>query len=118
MSKTAKGRMEGSGNNFNARFNVDGYSKKFTGSFSAGVMYFKSSNVTLKYDNLAELNGSYEITVSPDGQSSFVGQDSLKISLINEGDIKMEISGKLDDPIDERQSVTGAGKWFEAKEDD
>ncbi len=118
MSKTAKGRMEGTGNNFNARFNVEGYSKKFTGSFSSGVVYFKSVNVTLKYGSLAELNGAYEITVSPDGQSSFVGQDSLKISIQNEGDVKLEISGKLDNPIDERQAVTGEGKWFEAKEDD
>ncbi|KAF8345665.1 hypothetical protein F5887DRAFT_170738 [Amanita rubescens] len=115
---TAKGRIEGTGNNFNARFNVEGYSKKFTGSFSSGVVYFKSANATLKYDNLSELNGAYEITVSPSGQSSFVGVDSLKLELKNEGDITMEISGKLDNPIDERQAVTGSGKWFEAKEDD
>ncbi|KAF8338482.1 hypothetical protein F5887DRAFT_1238174 [Amanita rubescens] len=115
---TAKGRIEGIGNNFNAIFKVEGHSKKFAGSFTTGVARFKSGEASLKYYKLSELNDAYEITVGPTGQSSFVGVDSFKLELKNEGDINMEISGKLDIPIDERQAVTGLGKWFEAKEDD
>ncbi len=114
MSRIAVSRIEGTGNTFHAVFNLEGYSKKFTGSFSSGVMNFKSSMATLKYDTPTQLHGAYRVTVSPYGGPSFVGEEELQLSLQNEGGINLSIQGTLDIPTSERQTVNGQGEWSDA----
>ncbi|KAE8422816.1 hypothetical protein BDV36DRAFT_195236 [Aspergillus pseudocaelatus] len=106
---TAQGSLSGFGQNFQGRFFADGNQIEVTGSFSQSVGNFQSPNVTLTYESLADLQGTYSIDIN--ASPSYVGADDLKLNLKNAQNKTASISGPMMPPTSGRQAVSGSVRF-------
>ncbi|KAE8367465.1 hypothetical protein BDV27DRAFT_154899 [Aspergillus caelatus] len=102
---TAQGSLDGFGQNFQGRFFAEGNQIEVTGSFSQSVDNFQAFTVTLTYESLADLQGTYNIVI--DDPPSYIGAADLKLNLKNVQNKTVSISGRITPPISGKQAVSG-----------
>lgn len=110
---SAQGSLSGFGQNLQGRFSAEGNQIEVTGSFSQSVDHFQAPSVALTYENLADLQGTYNITI--DAPPSYVGAVDLSLSLKNVQNKTASINGPLTMPISARQGVSGTIRFGWAK---
>ncbi|KAF8343633.1 hypothetical protein F5887DRAFT_292358 [Amanita rubescens] len=107
MSKV-NGVFKGYGNNFLGTFKGGPMGTvKVTGSFSQSLPQFTISPASVTYNNMTDLEGSYEIAIK---SHSFVGTTSIDI-MFQEGDTKLHLTGTLSNAIPEKSVVSGESIW-------
>jgi hypothetical protein len=109
MTHIVRGSLKGSGEKFDGQWMIDSIIFKLTGEFNKSVPPFVVSSARLNYDDVSNLKGEYDIVF--EASQSFVGVGDINLMFKNDDDLEFKITGKLDDPIDERVSVNGFGKW-------
>ncbi|KAE8413592.1 hypothetical protein BDV36DRAFT_299810 [Aspergillus pseudocaelatus] len=102
---TVKGPVEGNFNNFTGTWIIDGLKFIGEGRLNQSVEQW-SSNATLEYEDINQLNGTYTIESDP---ISSVGTNNVNITGTKEANIK--ITGRLNTPIDQPNTVTGRITW-------
>ncbi|KAB8203102.1 hypothetical protein BDV34DRAFT_199832 [Aspergillus parasiticus] len=107
---TAQGVINGSFNNFDGHWIVDGYIVQFRGNFSQSVEQFQSGTATLEYDTIEDLVGTYVIDTAQ--TPSYVGNTDVVLSFTNQAGKKVKITGSLSIPISQRSLLTGQGAWI------
>ncbi|KAE8396829.1 hypothetical protein BDV37DRAFT_289942 [Aspergillus pseudonomiae] len=105
LTMTAQGSLRGFGQNLQGRFFAEGNQIEVTGSFSQSVDNFDAPSVTLTYEDLADLQGTYNIVI--DVPPSYVGAADLSLNLKNVQNKTASISGPMVPPTSGRQSVSG-----------
>ncbi|KAK6831997.1 hypothetical protein RU639_002478 [Aspergillus parasiticus] len=105
LKMTAQGSLRGFGQNLQGRFFAEGNQIEVTGSFSQSVDNFDAPSVTLTYEDLADLQGTYNIVI--DVPPSYVGAADLSLNLKNVQNKTASISGPMVPPTSGRQSVSG-----------
>ncbi|KAF8338470.1 hypothetical protein F5887DRAFT_514461 [Amanita rubescens] len=111
MSKIVKGSFQGSSQKFDGQWLIDSkITVKLDGRFDNSVPSFVISAARLHYDDVSDLKGRYDIV--DEVYASHVGVGEINLKFKNDKGIEFRITGKLDDPIDERVTVRGFyGTW-------
>jgi hypothetical protein len=81
--------------------------KSFNGTFDFLVPPVSASRVTIGYDSLNTLSGSYEM----DNTESTVGQYNIIVRLLRGTVQRLGIAGYLDSTLDTTFQVSGSGTW-------
>ncbi|SRR6266576_3977200 len=104
----ANGVFKGYGNNFLGTFKGGpSGTVKVTGSFSQSLPQFTVSSASVTYNNMMDLEGSYDISIIP---PSFVGKTSIDI-MFQEGNTELHLTGTLSRSIPERCVISGLSVW-------
>jgi hypothetical protein len=111
MSKLVKGSFGGSSQEFSGQWLIDSkITVKLDGKFDNSVPSFVVSAARLYYDDVSNLEGRYDIV--DEVYASHIGVGEISLRFKNDKNIEFEITGKLDDPINERVTVRGFyGTW-------
>ncbi|KAE8162999.1 hypothetical protein BDV40DRAFT_299875 [Aspergillus tamarii] len=110
---TAQGSLNGFGQNLQGRFFAEGNQIEVAGSFSQSVDQFQAPNVTLTYESLEDLQGTYNIVI--DVPPSYVGAADLSLNLKNVQNKTASISGPIIPPAGGRQGVSGVIRFSWAR---
>lgn len=102
---TIRGSVEGNFNNFTGTWTIDGLTFIGEGRLNQSVERW-SSNATLTYEDMNQLNGTYIIESNP---ISSVGTTNVNITGKKESEIT--ITGTLNPPIGQPNTVTGRITW-------
>ncbi|KAE8137437.1 nucleoside phosphorylase domain-containing protein [Aspergillus pseudotamarii] len=103
-SMSAPGTFNVSGASFQGRFIVDGRELHIDGQFYQHIGQTQATPVTLTYEAVDDLHGTYEI----DQGSSSIGPTELKIKALNTQEKTISLSGTITPPTPSTHQVSGA----------
>ncbi|GIJ92720.1 hypothetical protein Asppvi_001998 [Aspergillus pseudoviridinutans] len=115
ISSQHKSEISGAGKNFDCYFKLleEPESRvEFRGNFDQSVENWQSDDAWLKYRNVRDLVGAYDIDTEDEESPSYIGADDLRLSFENQEGEQFEIIGTLKNSISERTTVTGQGVWI------
>jgi hypothetical protein len=106
--QTASGLFFSGNGGFNGTFSIPESQSPniFTGKFTEATPEFNTSNVTLIYDDIKDLTGSYAIQTG-----SVVDRSIINLRLKNEAGKKLTILANLRPSVNTSTPVTGNGSW-------
>ncbi|KAJ9300163.1 hypothetical protein DTO271G3_2280 [Paecilomyces variotii] len=106
---SAPGQISGSDNHFRGEWIVDDNLIFLHGDFDQFPGGWIAES-TLEYDNIEDLAGNHYTIPGFHGQSpSHVGPVDLSLSLTDDNDKRIKITGFLKNPISEKTEVSGHG---------
>ncbi|KAE8163345.1 nucleoside phosphorylase domain-containing protein [Aspergillus tamarii] len=108
-SMSAQGIILGSHNALKGHFVAEGNDIEIRGQLIPPVPPFTVNTVTLKYENLEDLTGTYQLGSSP----SHIGPEDLQFEAVNPDGKTISFTGSLSEPAPTRQAITGAIKFLD-----
>ena len=106
MEAPVAGTISGSLDKFEGKWTVDGLHFLLRGNLSESIEQW-SATATLDYGDKSRLNGTW--TISADSLS-FVGSTTVSITATKGGN-EIKITGDLNLPILQRNTISGQASW-------
>lgn len=100
---SAQGIILGGHDALKGHFVAEGNDIEIRGQLIPPVPPFTVNTVTLKYENLGDLTGTYQLGSSP----SHIGPEDLQFEAVNPDGKTISFTGSLSEPAPTRQTITG-----------
>ncbi|KAF8338469.1 hypothetical protein F5887DRAFT_982951 [Amanita rubescens] len=98
------------GNHFTGTFVAQKNIVLLTGTFSQSVVPFLAPGAIVKYKNVSDFKGTYDIEFFD--PRSFVGETTVDITFVNDSSVKLPLKGIIISQTRERQVITGFGTFI------